>query len=322
VTTLLFALSLLIPGTGRWHLVLVGCAVTSLGVLVLSFLPIQWPQFLTRSKLAATFGWEDAHLRVSIQNDGTTMRDAVVSLALPDATYASLEFVDNKGLPRADRTRAHERGSDGLELHHKGLHLLGGGHTTPLHFRVNLKPGPGPFPVALKLYDDASGRPRKLETESEFVIPPPTVDVEARKVQLQGLTTELQAARSGLSRTLATGYYWLHDARGNHIEQAGVVSNRLSTIDPRREADDLREALEVASKETLRVRELATPGMWLEHKPGPPTEAEAKIQADHYPERALAAVLYALVKIDSARRVTDRSLQGLDRGGRPHGSVA
>jgi len=289
-----------------WLLAACALGVVSITLFVLSIDGVRsqrpfrrmWP---VPSGLDSTVGFEYSHFCVAIKNDGATLRDAGMHVLVPKRCHVVRRIAldgrrtNDRGISLDSEEKLAGEDEGSIDWHDKGLHLLGGGHVTRSHFIMGGGLAPGEqHPVRVKVYDDMV-RPRTLTQDHWFAIPYREVEPEKQRLQTERLRRELDQSRSELTRALGRGYYWQPNTSVVHAD-AGVARLCARDIDPKDAAPEFQEAIERAYREVGRVAQLAALEQFNEDA-GP-----RRVRSEDHPERALAAVLVAKVKLDLISR--------------------
>lgn len=228
------------------------------------------------------------YLQVGIRNDGSSMRDAVLNLLIPQR-IGFLRRVDHHGKSiasgfRTETTEELEPGEPTIYWSESGLQIHGGGNSTLLYFQVGHRPGT--YPVRLKLYDDST-TPRSFEVDDTFTIPQPEVNLDRRQRVLESVVRDLDFDRQEIVRALGTGLYpssafpWLRHRNSQQIRSHLAWNGRDEAL-----CVELEETFgELQRLDELRI-DLG--------------DEAPKVRGEHRAEWTVACVLQALARAKAA----------------------
>jgi hypothetical protein len=289
-----------------WMIGALVCLALGLILFFLSFERVRRARLLrwlgpADAGLDATFDYtEMGYLMVAVENKGATLRDAGINVLVPKRCHLLLRLLPNRKPAPGSRGDSdvvlpdEEEGS--LYWREKGMHFIGGGGDvgrTDLFFLCQGKAG-NEYPIRFRLFDDMT-RPRLLEKDGRFVIPPKVLDSQRRISQIERVRGDLDWNKAHLTTALGRGHYW--PARENVLKvQSAEVARMIALGIDVEEQSELHAVVTGAYAESLRIAGLAA----LQQHSDPESIREVRVH-DH-PERALAAILHGLVKLDIAQR--------------------
>jgi hypothetical protein len=234
-------------------------------------------------EIKATFQFNGEHLIVGIVNERATMRDAGINVLVPQRCRRIMRMVTAVKPAVGDLIGTSESlepdGEPSIYWSEKQLHILGGGNSTLLYFRVLC--GPGEYPIRLKLYDDADG-PRRADILGTFVVPSPPIDQERRGKALASTLDLLERNRLPLVEACGRGHYWPADESCLRQPNLEVIRRQLDS----KGADaKLFPLIREAFEETSRIAELVA------ERSG----SEPEVQDSDRVERALTCISFARI---------------------------
>jgi hypothetical protein len=229
-------------------------------------------------------------MAIEISVDGPSMRDAGVTLTAPEACRPLWRLGDDgkpRGSVRREVMAQLEAGGPlvrAIQWHEKGLHLLGGGHSTQYSFIASAEPGD--YPIRLRVYDDSDDGIRDADLFLKAEFRRPTPDPKRRAQALDAHRGRLVRNRAAILAALASGHYWIagHQTLATQHNPRQWPDFDASGADAR-----LCELLGDAYEESTRLVEL------VDERGG---DEPAVLSSDHA-ERALVAVNLALIVLDS-----------------------